>query len=95
MQRVAFFFRDWIPGLWNFIRHIPGYWRLETKEQGYEPEAYNFIIHQYERILTYITKGRMSKPTYFAKDVIQLMNDVFCEYCEYKDWCKEAESDGN
>ena len=94
MWRIVFFFQGWIPALWHFIRHIPGYWRLETKLQGYEPEAYSFIIRQYEQVLMYITKGRMSKPTYFAKDVIQLMNDVFCEDCEYKDWCKEGPEDG-
>lgn len=79
MWRIVYFFQDWLPELWRFIKHIPGYYRLETKLQGYEPEAYSFIIKQYEKVLMHITNGRMSKPTYFADSIISLMNDVYCE----------------
>lgn len=89
MWRIVSFFRDWLPGFFRFIRHIPGYWRLETKEQGLDPEAYDFIIRQYETVLMYITKSRMSKPTYYAHDVIRMMEDLYCEGCEYKELCEK------
>ena len=83
MWRIGYFFQNWLPDFWQFLRHIPGYYRLETKQQGYEPEAYHFIIQQYEEVLMHITGGRMSKPTYYARDIISVADDYWCDHCTY------------
>jgi hypothetical protein len=52
----------------NFIKNLKGYWKLE-RNYGYDPDTYDFIISQYSYVLCSRTKT-MSKPTYYAKDVI-------------------------
>lgn len=84
MWRIVWVLKYWLPDFWRFLRHIPGYYRLEVKQLGYEPEAYYFIVQQYEEVLMHITGGRMSKPTYHARDIISVVNDHFCDECEYK-----------
>ena len=89
MWRIVYFLQNTVPELWRFIRHIPGYYRLETRQQGYEPETYHFIIQQYEEVLMDLTGGMMSKPTYYARDIIPYINDRYCEGCEYRERCEE------
>jgi hypothetical protein len=93
MWRIKYLILEWITDIWRFLRHIPGYYRLERKQYGYDPETYHFIIQQYEEVLMYITGNRMSKPTYFARDIIALMNDHYCEGCEYKERCDREENE--
>ena len=57
-----------IKQLIKFIRNLKGYWKLQC-DYEYEPEAYEFIIEQYQTVLCERTKT-MSKPTYYARDVI-------------------------
>lgn len=89
MRQIIWFFKYQLPDFWRFLRHIPGYYRLEVKQLGYEPEAYYFIVQQYEEVLMQITGGRMSKPTYYAWDIISVVNDYFCDKCEYRERCEK------
>lgn len=52
----------------KFIHNLKGYWKLQ-RDYEYEPDTYDFIIQQYQDVLCSRTKT-MSKPTYYAKDVI-------------------------
>ena len=88
-MRMIFRFRLSGWRFFQFVSHIPGYWRLERK-QGYEPVDYDFIIRQYTDVLLHITEGRLSKPTYFASDIIAMAEDLRCEGCELKEE-REAE----
>lgn len=59
---------DTLKQLIKFIHNLKGYWKLQSN-YDYKPNTYDFIINQYETVLCERTKT-MSKPTYYAKDVI-------------------------
>jgi hypothetical protein len=65
----------------KFIKNLKGYWKLE-QDYGYEPDVYNFIIHQYSDVLCSRTKT-MSKPTYYAKDIISEMDKWYEDRSEW------------
>lgn len=62
------FLKDNISELFLFIKWLPRYFRLH-KNYLYEPETYDYIIHNYENVLTNRTRT-MSKPTYHWRDVV-------------------------
>jgi hypothetical protein len=66
--------------------NLKGYWKLE-QDYGYDPDTYNFIISQYSEVLCNRTKT-MSKPTYYARDVI---GEIDKWYEDMKDWDLETE----
>lgn len=63
--------------LLKFIKNIKIYWILENK-YGYNPGAYDFIIEEYTKVLCNRTKT-MSKPTYYANDVIKEIDSWYEE----------------
>lgn len=69
----------------HFLTQIPGYFKLYS-DYEYEPDVYDFIINQYTKILCNRTRT-MSKPTYYA-------NDVIGELDKYYDECYEEEIKG-
>ena len=66
-----------------FIRLIPGFFRLYCNWE-YTPKNIKFIFHQYSEVMTTITGNKMSKLSYYAKDVIQVAQEFWCEECDLK-----------
>ena len=68
MNFILYCLKENIKDIFLFIKWIPGYFRLH-KNYRYEPDAYSFIIENYESVLCNRTKT-MSKPTYYWQDVV-------------------------
>lgn len=68
MRFRLYLLKETISELLLFIRYLPGYYKLHTN-YGYEPDTYDFIIDNYEKVLCNTTKT-MSKPTYHWKSVV-------------------------
>ena len=66
-QRLCFLKED-IKDFFRFIKWLPNYYWLH-RNYGYEPMTYNFIIENYEIVLSERTRT-MSKPTYHWQDVV-------------------------
>lgn len=66
-----------------FIKWIPGYYKLHTN-YGYEPDTYDFIICNYERVLCETTKT-MSKPTYCWRSVVSEIDRYYEEMYDNKE----------
>ena len=64
MWRIVFL-KERIRDFFRFIRRVPGYRKLD-QNFGYEPDVYTFIIGEYEKVLSDLTGGKLSKPTYYA-----------------------------
>lgn len=86
---------DWVKGLFRFIRRIPGYYKLD-RYWDYEPDTYTFIIDNYSEVLCSRTHF-MSKPTYYARDILTQLDDFYAEkdtgYWEMDDYmpkCSEC-----
>lgn len=60
--------KDFITNLITFIKYIPGYYKLH-KNYEYEPETYDYIINNYEKVLCETTRT-LSKPTYDWRTVV-------------------------
>ena len=74
--RIRFLIED-IKELLIFIRYISGYYKLHTN-YGYEPDTYDFIIDNYEKVLCNTTKT-MSKPTYHWRSVVSEIDRYYEE----------------
>lgn len=61
----------------SFIKHIKSFFKLYCN-YGYDGETIEFIIDNYEKVLCNRTK-LMSKPTYYARDVIQQIDKWYEE----------------
>lgn len=67
IQRLCFLKED-IKDLFLFVKWLPSYFRLH-RNYGYQPDTYDFIIQNYETVLSNRT-NTMSKPTYYWQDVV-------------------------
>ena len=74
--RLQFLLED-VKELLLFIRYQPGYYKLH-KNYLYEPDTYDFIIDNYEKVLCNTTKT-MSKPTYHWKSVVSEIDRYYEE----------------
>ncbi len=68
MRFVLWNIKENIRNFFCFIKWLPGYYKLQ-QNYGYDPETYEFIIDNYEKVLCNRTRV-MSKPTYYWKDVV-------------------------
>ena len=68
--------------LLTFIKHVPGFFRL-YRDWGYTPNDYEFILDQYSEVLCDITGNRMSKHLYYAKDILSVVQEHYCDNCDY------------
>lgn len=59
----------------KFITKIKGFWRI-YHGHGYDGKTIEFIIKNYTEVLVNRTK-LMSKPTYYAKDVIKQIDEWY------------------
>ena len=73
-------FKDFIIDLFNFVYHIPSYWRF-YRGYGYNGEGCEFIVENYEKVLTERTRT-MSKPTYYWQDVVSEIDKYYAEAYE-------------
>lgn len=61
----------------KFLIKLKGFWKIYSG-YGYDGETVEFIIDNYEKVLCSRTK-LMSKPTYYANDVIAQIDNWFEE----------------
>ena len=61
----------------KFLTKLKGFWKIYSG-YGYDGETVEFIIDNYEKVLCSRTK-LMSKPTYYANDVIAQIDNWFEE----------------
>lgn len=54
-------------------------------DYGLTPEGVAFALDQYQTVISEITHGRMSKLSYYARDILSVANDVQCNGCELKE----------
>ena len=59
----------------KFLTKIKGFWKIYSG-YGYDGETIEFIINNYTEVLENRTK-LMSKPTYYARDVIEQIDDWY------------------
>lgn len=62
----------------SFLKVIKSFWKI-FDGYGYDGEAIGFIIDNYEKVLDSRTKT-MSKPTYYANDVISELDEWYEEH---------------
>ena len=67
--------KDFIKELIQFIKYIPGYYKLH-QWYGYNPLTYDHIVYHYEKVLSNRTK-RMSKPTHCWEDIISELDEWY------------------
>ena len=77
MKFRLYLLKETISELLLFIRYLPGYYKLH-KNYLYEPDTYDFIIDNYEKVLCNTTKT-MSKPTYHWKSVVSEIDRYYEE----------------
>ena len=77
MRFRLYLLKETISELLLFIRYLPGYYKLH-KNYLYEPDTYDFIIDNYEKVLCNTTKT-MSKPTYHWKSVVSEIDRYYEE----------------
>lgn len=65
----------------RFIRLIPKWFKL-YRDYEYEPKDFEFMMDQYIKVISSLTYGRMSKPMYYANDIIAEVINCFCDGCE-------------
>ena len=70
--------------IFEFIKYIPAFYRL-FRDSEMTPGDIHFSLLQYLTVIQELTGGRMSKLNYYAKDIISVVNDRFCDGCELKE----------
>lgn len=69
--------KETIKDFFQFICRLNGYRKLD-RDYGYDPDTYRFIISNYSEVLCSRTKF-MSKPTYYAVDIIAQLDEWYEE----------------
>lgn len=69
----------------TFFTKIKSFWKF-YQNYGYDGETVEFIIENYQNVLQIRTKG-MSKPTYYASEVIKQIDEwYYQEYEPFRIW---------
>lgn len=63
--------------------------RKIAEEHGLTRDGVEFALDQYQKVICEITGNRMSKLSYYARDIIAVANDYLCEGCD-RDALSEA-----
>ncbi len=74
----------------KFITKLKGFWKLYQNYE-YDGETVEFIIENYQDVLQNRTE-LMSKPTYYAKDVIRQIDEWYEDNPEYTKGIKALET---
>ena len=56
-----------------------------AEDYGLTVDGVQFALEQYQTVICEITHGRMSKLSYYARDILSVANDVQCNGCELKE----------
>lgn len=56
-----------------------------ASDYGLTVDGVEFALQQYQTVICEITHSRMSKLSYYARDILSLANDLLCDGCELKD----------
>jgi len=56
-----------------------------AENHGLTPDGVGFALDQYQTVICEITHSRMSKLSYYARDILSVANDVQCNGCELKE----------
>lgn len=83
MRQKLYFLKENIKHFFRFIKWLPAYYKLHN-DYGYRPDTYNFIIENYEIVLSERTLT-MSKPTYYWRDVVSEIDRW------YEEWEKDID----
>ena len=70
--------------IFKFIKLIPAFFRL-FRDYEMTPKDIRFSLEQYTKVIDRLTGGRMSKVNYYADDIVSVVNDFYCDECEYRD----------
>ena len=70
--------------IFKFVKLIPSFFRL-FRDYEMTPEDIRFSLGQYTIVIDRLTGGRMSKVNYYADDIVNEVNNYFCDGCELKD----------
>ena len=55
-----------------------------AENHGLTKDGVDFALSQYQIVISEITHGMMSKLSYYAKDILQVAQDRWCDTCELK-----------
>lgn len=58
--------------------------RQIAERYGLTPDGVDFALSQYQIVISEITHGMMSKLSYYAKDIIQVAQERWCDTCDLK-----------
>ena len=85
-QSLRACFKEWIEmkTLIDFIKNLKSFYRL-YKDYEYNGAECEFIIENYQEVLCSRTKT-MSKPTYYAGDVISQIDDWYDCHSDHAEW---------
>lgn len=75
MRFRLYLFCEWIKRFFRFLKSIKSFYKFYA-DYWYDGETCRFIIEQYTRVLCNRTR-LMSKPTYYARDVISQIDDWY------------------
>ena len=73
-------FRKWLKQFFRFLKSIKSFYKFYA-DYEYDGETCRFIVEQYTSVLCNRTK-LMSKPTYYARDVIQQLDNWYSDRTE-------------
>lgn len=80
MKFRIYLFCEWIKRFFRFLKRIKSFYNFYC-DYGYDGETCEFIVEQYTQVLCNRTK-LMSKPTYYAGDVIRQIDDWYSDHTE-------------
>jgi hypothetical protein len=58
--------------------------RQIAEKYGLTSDGVDFALSQYQIVISEITHGMMSKLSYYAKDIIQVAQERWCDTCDLK-----------
>ena len=80
MRFRIYLFCEWTKRFFRFLKSIKSFYQFYS-DYGYDGETCEFIVEQYTQVLCNITRF-MSKPTYYAGDVISQLDEWYSNHEE-------------
>lgn len=80
MKLRIYLFFEWIKQFFRFLKRIKSFYKFYA-DYEYDGETCRFIIEQYTQVLCNRTRV-MSKPTYYAGDVVSQLDEWYSDHTE-------------
>lgn len=80
MRFRFYLFCEWIKQFFRFLKSIESFYKFYS-DYEYDGETCEFIVEQYTQVLCNRTSV-MSKPTYYADDVISQLDKWYSDHAE-------------